>query len=69
MHLLFAQALLCGQSEFCTHSGRHSRYGLPRYSDIQLQMPLRHSALSPHGDGLHGSVATGGISVSGDANI
>lgn len=67
--MLFAQALSNGQSEFCTHSGRHSRYGSPRYSGMQLQIPLRHSALSPHGDGLHGSDVTVGMSVSKEVSV
>lgn len=63
IHLLFMQALLNGQSEFCTHSGLHSRYGSPWYSFIHSQSPLLHIAFDPHGDGLHGSGGSGGPTI------
>lgn len=63
IHLLFMQALLNGQSEFCTHSGLHSRYGSPWYSLIHSQSPLLHIAFDPHGDGLHGSGGSGGPTI------
>ena len=34
MHLFLWHALLEGQSELTTHSGRHATYGSPKYSGI-----------------------------------
>lgn len=46
----------CGlQSLLLTHSGLQPVYGSPWYSWIQLHIPLVHSALVPHGNGMHGS--------------
>lgn len=56
-HLLFMQALSLAQSELRTHSGRQTAYGSPWYSGKQLQMPSRHCAFDPHGDGLQRSLA------------
>lgn len=61
IHLFLEQAWSLGQSEFKTHSGRHSRYGLPWKSDRQVQVPLEHSAFGPHGDGLHKSAGIIGV--------
>lgn len=58
------QALLEGQSELRTHSGRHPKYGSPWYSGRQTHSPLLHAAFAPHGDGLQGSRSCGG-SVNG----
>lgn len=55
VHLFRIQALLRSHSKLCTHSGRHPVYGSPMNSGRQLHCPLLHSALFPHGDGLHGS--------------
>jgi len=56
--LLFKHALLRSQSELITHSGLQPVYGSPKYSGRHTQepAPLRslHTALAPHGDGLHG---------------
>lgn len=59
-HLLPTQALSRGQSLFNTHSGLQPLYGSPWYSARQVQMPLSHNVFGPQGDGLQGSVFTGG---------
>lgn len=63
LHLLLTQAVFLEQSEFNTHSGRHSRYGSPKYSGKHLQAPAPflsvHLAFAPHGDGLHGVAISG----------
>ena len=70
MHLLFLHALLDGQSELTTHSGRHATYGSPKYSGMHWQAAARflslHRAFEPHGEGLQGSmtsVGTGGVVI------
>lgn len=60
VHLFLIQALSRGQSSFITHSGLHPLYGSPWYSGKQVQTPSLHCAFGPHGDGLHGSIFTGG---------
>ena len=40
IHLRLEHALLVGQSELETHSGRHCEYGSPKYPLIQLQASL-----------------------------
>lgn len=67
MHLLRMQARFRGQSEFITHSGRQATYGSPLYSGMQEHTPLLQLAFDPHGNGLHGSSATG--TGSGDGII
>lgn len=54
------QALSRGQSAFNTHSGLQPLYGSPWYSGRQVHIPSAHRAFGPHGDGLHGSMFTGG---------
>lgn len=54
-HLFRMHALSVEQSALNTHSGRHPRYGSPKYSGKQVQMPLLHRAFDPQGDSLHGS--------------
>lgn len=58
MHLFLVHALVLGQSEFTKHSGRQLSYGFPKYPATQIHAPAPdcslHSALDPHGDGLHG---------------
>lgn len=59
-HLLLIQAWFLGHSSLRIHSGRQFSYGLPIYSGKHWHSPLpRHTALGPHGDGLHGSVLSG----------
>lgn len=62
LHLLFIQALSLAHSLFIIHSGLHSTYGSPKYSDIQEQEPTPfnslHIAFIPHGDGLQGLVGS-----------
>ena len=53
------QALFLGHSVLMTHSGRQAIYGFPKNSGKHVQNPLSHCALSPHGDGLQGSITTG----------
>lgn len=62
-HLFLMQAFVLSQSVLNTHSGRQPVYGSPWYSGRQVQVPSRHSALGPHGDGLHGSDSTGSATV------
>ena len=58
-HLFLWQALLDGQSELTTHSGRHATYGSPYISSIHWHAAARalcwQKAFEPHGEGLHGS--------------
>ena len=58
IHLRLEHALLVGQSELETHSGRHCEYGSPKYPLIQLQAALLffgvHLAFAPQGLGKHG---------------
>ena len=62
-HLFRWQALLDGQSELTTHSGRQATYGSPKYSGIHWQAAARlrslHTALDPHGEGWHGLITSG----------
>ena len=62
IHLFLLQALLEGQSEWTTHSGRHAMYGSPKYSGIHwheaADLCLLQTAFDPHGDGLHGSITS-----------
>lgn len=59
-HLFLIQALIEGQSEFKTHSGRQPSYGLPIYSGKQMQAPAPFCslqiALEPQGEGLQGLI-------------
>ena len=52
LHLLFMQAWFVAQSELITHSGRHAKYGFPKYSCLhsQVMAPLSclHFAFAPH---------------------
>lgn len=54
-HLLRMHALSRGQSAFKTHSGRQPTFGSPRNSGKQVQIPLKHCALGPQGDGTQAS--------------
>lgn len=57
-HLLFWHAFERSQSSLVTHSGLQPVYGSPKYSGRHTQEPAPffslHTALGPHGDGLHG---------------
>lgn len=57
------QARLSGHSELMVHSGLHSMYGFPSSPGRQVQAAARflslHSALTPQGDGLQGSMISG----------
>ena len=74
-HLLRWHALFDGQSELTTHSGRHATYGSPKYSGMHWQAAARlrslHRALDPHGEGLHGLIAStlGGTEKNPHENI
>lgn len=63
-HFMLRHALVLGQSEFITHSGRHSVYGSPKNSGRHVQDPALfcswQTAFVPHGDGLHGFIGSGG---------
>lgn len=65
-HLLRRHARSRAHSGFTTHSGRHPSYGLPVYSGRHEQAPSRQMALGPHGDGLQGSLASGGTVATED---
>ena len=64
--MLLIQALFDGQSEFKTHSGRHPSYGFPMFSGKHEHEPAPfcslHTALGPHGEGMHGVGLSAGIS-------
>lgn len=51
-------ALFHAQSKLFTHSGRHPKYGSPKYSGMHEQEPAPfdslHTAFAPHGEGLQG---------------
>lgn len=58
------QARVFGQSELMTHSGRHSTYGSPKYSDMHLHEAARlrssQTAFKPQGLGRHGCIGSSG---------
>jgi len=54
-HLLRIHALSRGQSSFRMHSGRQPTIGSPRNSGRQVQIPSKHCALGPQGDGTQAS--------------
>lgn len=54
LHLFLMQASWGLQSLLLTHSGLQPVYGSPWYSWIQVHIPFVHSALIPHGNGMHG---------------
>ena len=60
MHLRLEHALLAGQSELDTHSGRHCEYGSPKYPRIHLHVALlflgEQLAFAPQGLGKHGLI-------------
>ena len=57
------QAKTSGHSELIVHSGLHSMYGFPCNPGKHLQDAAwflsLHSALTPQGVGLHGSITSG----------
>lgn len=55
-HFLELQIKFLAQSVLTVHSGLQPTYGSPWYSGRQEHSPLLHTALEPHGDGLHGSL-------------
>lgn len=63
-HLFCTQASLVGQSAWMIHSGRQLG-GAPsiptRHEHTGRLSTTRHSALEPHGDGMHGLIGFRGI--------
>ena len=62
IHLFLWHALLDGQSELTTHSGRHATYGSPYISSIHWHAAALflcwQNAFEPHGEGLQGSTCS-----------
>ena len=64
-HDKLAHALLAGQSELATHSGRQPEYGSPKYPGLQAHCSRRSRvgeqiALGPQGEGWQGVGGVGG---------
>jgi hypothetical protein len=62
-HLFLMHALFLWHSVLSTHSGLQPVYGSPWNSAWQVQIPFRHCAFGPQGDGSHGSFITGSLAV------
>lgn len=68
IHLFLKHALFLGHSVLRTHSGLQAVYGSPWNSAWHVQMPFKHCALEPQGDGSHGLSFTGSTAVSKELN-
>lgn len=72
-HLLFEHALSEEQSLFVTHSGRHPRYGSPKYPGAHVHAPTEFLSVQiefgPQGDGLQGFVSSSLGTVTMNENI